>query len=85
MSSMGIRVKNGMFERGTVKRASMVPPRDISARAGCERNAEDDFLAGEIVRPRENMTFFTLHVIPRQTVIYAKSVQNMLHYGRKNG
>jgi hypothetical protein len=34
-----------MFPRGTVKRASMVPPRDIQARAGCERNVEDDFLA----------------------------------------
>jgi hypothetical protein len=42
-----------MGSRGTVKRASMVPPRDIQARVGCERNAEDAFLSGEIVRPRE--------------------------------
>ncbi len=42
-----------MYSRGTVKRASMVPPRDIMAVAGCERKVEDDFLAGEIVRPRE--------------------------------
>ena len=27
----------------------------ILAGAGCERNAEDDFLAGEIVRPREDI------------------------------
>lgn len=30
----------------------MVPPGGIEARAGCERNVEYDFLAGEIVRPR---------------------------------
>jgi hypothetical protein len=34
-----------MYSRGTVKRASMVPPRDIMAVAGCERKVEDDFLA----------------------------------------
>jgi hypothetical protein len=42
----------GMPSRGTVKRASMVPTCDIQVRAGCERNVEVDFLAGEIDRPR---------------------------------
>jgi hypothetical protein len=48
-----------MLPRGTVKRASMVPPRDIMTRAGCERNVEDDFLAGEIVRPLGSIRLFT--------------------------
>jgi hypothetical protein len=42
--------KAGASARGTVKRASTVPKG--KAFSLCERNDEDDFLAGEIVRPR---------------------------------
>jgi hypothetical protein len=47
-----------MLSRGTVKRASMVPPRDIQVMAGCERNVEDDFLAEEIVGPLDSIPLF---------------------------
>jgi hypothetical protein len=73
---MGMKAKTGEFSRGTVKRASMVPPREIPPWAGCERNVEDDF-AGKSVRPRENSPVFAFSAIRRKAVTCPEMVQDM--------
>jgi hypothetical protein len=67
-----------MVSRGTVKRASMVPPGDKLARAGCERNVEYDLLAGEIIRPRETIPVFPLRGILKKPLNSARRVHENL-------
>ncbi len=51
---MRMRMKMGIFERGTVKRASMVRPA-ISRRGRVARGTLGTISRREIVRPRKNM------------------------------